>query len=68
MRDLEDAARARGLQLHVLMARTETEIDAAFASFDQQHADALLVGSDPLFDSRHEQLIALAAGHAIPAI
>jgi putative ABC transport system substrate-binding protein len=68
LRDVQDAARARGLQLHVLKARNEAEIDAAFASLDQQHADALLVGSDPVFDSWHEQLIALASSHTIPAI
>ena len=68
LRDVQDAARAWGLQLHVLKARNEAEIDAAFASLDQQHADALLVGSDPVFDSWHEQLIALASSHAVPAI
>jgi putative ABC transport system substrate-binding protein len=68
MRDVQEAARVKGVQLQILKAGTEGEIDAAFATLAQLHADALLVGSDPFFDSRREQLVALASRHAIPAI
>jgi len=62
------AASAKGLAFHVLKAGIESEIDAAFADLVQLHAGALLVSADQFFDSRHEQLVALAARHAVPAI
>jgi putative tryptophan/tyrosine transport system substrate-binding protein len=68
MRDVQDAARAKEVQLLILKAGTESEIDAAFASFVQLHASALLVGQDPFFFSRREQLAALASRNAVPAI
>jgi putative ABC transport system substrate-binding protein len=68
MRDVQQAARAKGVQLHILKAATESEIDAAFASFVQLHASALLVGQDSFFASRREQLVALASRNAVPAI
>ncbi len=68
VRDVEEAAHAKGVQLPVVKAGTEGEIDAAFATVVQLHADALVVGSDGFFNSRREQLVALAARHAIPAI
>ncbi len=68
IRDVQEAARAKGVQLHVLKAATEGEIDAAFASLVQLQAGALVVGADPFFNSRREQLVALAARHAVPAI
>jgi putative tryptophan/tyrosine transport system substrate-binding protein len=67
-RDVRDAARLKGVQLLTLKASTKTEIDAAFASLAQQGAGALLVGSDPVFNSRREQLVALASRYAVPAI
>ena len=66
--DLQEAARAKGIQLHILKAGTESEIDTAFATFTQLHAGALLVGADLFFFSRREQLLALAARHALPAM
>jgi putative tryptophan/tyrosine transport system substrate-binding protein len=66
--DMEEAARAKGVQLPILKAGTESEIDAAFASLVQLHAGALLVGNAPFFNSRGEQLAALASRHAVPAI
>jgi putative ABC transport system substrate-binding protein len=68
MRDVQEAARAKGVQLRILKASTEGEIDAAFATFVQPHASALLVGADPFFFSRREKLVALAARFAVPAI
>ena len=67
-RDLQEAARSKGVQLLILKAATESEIDAAFASVVQLQAGALIVSSDPFFASRREQLVALAARHAVPAI
>jgi len=66
MRDVQEAARVKGVQLLILKAGTESEIDAAFADFVQPHASALLVGHDPFFFSRREQLVALASRNAVP--
>src|SRR5262245_20693214 len=60
-------ARARGLQIQVLNASTGREIDAAFASFLQERADALFVSGDGLFTSRRVQLVQLATFHRVPA-
>ena len=68
IRDVQEAARAKGVQLRILKAGTEGEIDAAFATLVQLHAGALVVGADPFFTSRREQLVALASRHAVPAI
>jgi putative tryptophan/tyrosine transport system substrate-binding protein len=67
-RDVQEAARVKGVQLPILKAGIESEIDAAFATLASLHADALLVGDDTFFTSRREQIVALAAGHAVPAI
>jgi ABC-type uncharacterized transport system substrate-binding protein len=56
------------VQLPVLKAGTESEIDAAFTSLIQLQAGALVVGPDQFFAGRREQLVALAARHAVPAI
>jgi putative ABC transport system substrate-binding protein len=68
MRDVQEAARAKGVQLHILKASTESEIDAAFAALVQRQAGALVVSAGPFFFYRREQLAALAARHAVPAI
>jgi putative ABC transport system substrate-binding protein len=68
IRDVQEAARTKGLQLHVLKARSESEIDTAFASLVQLHAGALVVGGDPFLTSRREQLVALASRRAVPSI
>jgi putative ABC transport system substrate-binding protein len=65
---LHEAARAKGLQLPILKASSESEIDAAFASLVQLQADALVVVPDGFFGSRREQLVALVSRHAVPAI
>jgi putative ABC transport system substrate-binding protein len=67
-RNVQEAAGANGIQLQILKASTENEIDAAFATFVQQPADALLVSADPFFNSRRDQLVSLASRHAVPAI
>jgi putative ABC transport system substrate-binding protein len=67
-RGLPEAARAKGVQLQILKAGTESEIDAAFATLVQLHAGALLIGDDPFFGSRREQLLALASRHAVPTV
>jgi len=66
--DVQEAARTKGMQLPILKAASESEIDAAFASLVQMQVGALVVGSDPFFNSRREQLVALASHHSVPAI
>jgi putative ABC transport system substrate-binding protein len=66
--ETQRAARAKALQLHIFKAGTEAEIDAGFGALVELHAGALVVSDDPLFFRRREQLAALAARHAIPAI
>jgi ABC-type uncharacterized transport system substrate-binding protein len=68
MRDMQEAASTKGVQLASLKAATEGEIDAAFASLTQLQAGALVVSPDPFFFSRREQLAAQAARYTIPAI
>jgi putative ABC transport system substrate-binding protein len=65
--EVQQAALSRGVQLPILEAATESEIDAAFASLVELHAGALLIGPNPFFNDRREQLVALAARHAIAA-
>jgi putative ABC transport system substrate-binding protein len=67
-RNLQEAARSLGLQLHVLHASAEHDFDAVFASLVQLRAGGLVIGGDPFFNSRSEQLGALALRHAVPAI
>jgi putative ABC transport system substrate-binding protein len=67
-KDLQAAARTLGLQVRVLQASTERELDTAFATLVQLQAGALVIGPDAFFDSRSEQLAALAIRHAVPTI
>ena len=67
IRDVQEAARAKGMQLHVLKADSEGEIETAVASLVQLHAGGLLVGPDAFFVSRREQLVALVSRQAVPA-
>jgi putative ABC transport system substrate-binding protein len=67
VRDVEAAARALGLQIHVLNASTIGDIDAAFAILVRERMDALFVIPDSFFGDRRVQLATLAARHAIPA-
>jgi putative ABC transport system substrate-binding protein len=67
-RDLQAGARILGLQLHVLHASSARDFDTAFASLVQFRAGALVIGNDPFFFSRHEQLAGLTVRYAVPAI
>ncbi len=67
-REVQKAAGAKGVHLLVVKAGSESEMEAAFATLTGLHAGALLVGADPLFYSRREQLVTLAARHAVPAM
>ena len=66
--DLQAAARTLGLRLVVVNARTESNLETAFASFSQQRVGAVLVNASTFFNQRMEELAALAARHALPAI
>jgi putative ABC transport system substrate-binding protein len=68
LNDVRAAARTVSRQLVVLSAVTERDLDTAFVTLIQQRAGALLVTADPFLTSRREQIVALAARHAIPAI
>jgi putative tryptophan/tyrosine transport system substrate-binding protein len=65
---VRDAARSLGLQLHVLDASTEGEIDAAFGKLIELRAGGLIVSVDSFLNSQRAQIVALAARHAVPAI
>ena len=67
-KDLQAAARTLGLEFHVLHARTEHDFDTVFTTLAQVRAGALVIGADPVFFSRSEQLAALTVRHAVPAI
>jgi putative tryptophan/tyrosine transport system substrate-binding protein len=68
LRGVQEAARAFGQQVNILSASTERDIDTAFETATESRAGALLVGSDPFFNSRRDQVVGLAARRAIPAI
>jgi putative ABC transport system substrate-binding protein len=68
IREVQEAARAKGLQLHILRAATENEIDEAFATLVSLHVGGFVLGPDPFLNSRREQLVALAARFAVPAV
>jgi putative ABC transport system substrate-binding protein len=67
-RNLQAAARTLGVQLHILHAGTERDIDAAFATLVQLRAGGLVIGGDAFLNTRSEQLGALALRHVVPAI
>jgi putative ABC transport system substrate-binding protein len=66
--DTHEAARAAGLQIHIVKAGTEAELDGAFLTLVQAQAGALIVGTSEFFSKRAEQIVMLAARHALPAI
>ena len=68
LRDMQVAARTIGLQVHVLQASTDREIDGAFESVAQNHIPALVVAADPFFNTHRDKITALAARYAVPAM
>ena len=68
LKDIEAAAQTAGLEVQVLRASTDRELEAAFDSVNKQHIAALLLAADPFFNTRREKLAALAAQYGIPAI
>jgi putative ABC transport system substrate-binding protein len=68
IQDVQASARALGQEIRVVTARTEVELDTAFVTLVQDRAGALFVGADAYFNSRRNQLLALAERHAVPAI
>jgi len=68
LRDVQEAAARLGVQVLVLRANTETDFDAVFTDLVRQRAGALLVCASPFFFGRRQQLVVLAARHAVPSI
>jgi putative ABC transport system substrate-binding protein len=68
LKEVQAAADKLGLQLQVLHAAVERELDAAFASLTASHVGGLVIGGDPFFNSQTEQLAVLTVRHAVPAI
>src|SRR5436305_5115118 len=66
--DVEEAARALGREIHILQVSKTQDIHVAFKTFVQMRVQGLLVGGDPFFNGRREQLVTLADHYAIPAI
>jgi putative ABC transport system substrate-binding protein len=68
LRDVQGAAARLGVQLVIVRANAESDFDAAFSTVVQQRSGALLVCASPFFNTRREQLVVLAARHALPTI
>ena len=68
IREVQEAARAKGVRLNILKAGASEELETAFATLAQLQAGGLVAGADPFFSSRRAQLVALAASHTVPAI
>ena len=68
IREVQTRASALGLQLHVLNATNDSDLETAFMSLVERRAGGLLVGADPFFIIVRDKLVALAAGHKVPTI
>ena len=68
LRDIQDAARSLGLEIHVVRAATVAELEPAFVELKRLRVDALVIGTDTFFNSQSLKLGALAREHAVPAI
>jgi len=67
-REVQHAARSLGIDINLLNASTESEIDAAFTAIVEQRNGALIIGTDPFLLGQRDQLVRLAARHMIPTI
>ena len=67
-REVQDAARLAGIQINLLTASTESEIDTAFTTIVQQKSGALIIGTDPFLVGQRDQLVRLAARYMLPTI
>jgi putative tryptophan/tyrosine transport system substrate-binding protein len=67
-KDMQEAARAIGLHIHVLRANTDREIEMAFEIVAHDRIGALAVAASPFFDARRDTVVALAARHAVPTM
>ena len=65
---LQEAAQAKGVQIHISEASTDSELETAFADLASLKAGTLIVGADPFFNARRNQIVALAARYSLPAI
>jgi len=68
LRDVRAAAKSTGVQIQVLLASTDADLDAVFETVSRQHLAALAFCADPFFDTRRKKLVALAARAAVPAM
>ena len=68
LNELQRAATIIGLQVEVLRANTDGEIDAAFEIASRKRVGALILAASPFFDTRRDKLVALATGHALPTV
>jgi putative tryptophan/tyrosine transport system substrate-binding protein len=67
-KELSDAARSLGVQLHIVTASSESDLVPAFETLVRHRVDALVMSADPFLNSRYQQIVALAARHRAPAI
>ena len=68
LKDVRSASQAIGQPIHIVLASTQAEIDAAFPEMSQNRATALIVGADPFFNDRRQQIVALAVRSSLPAV
>ncbi len=68
VREIEDAARATGLQIYVLNVSNDEDVDKAFNTIAQQWIAALIVGADPFIDTRRDKIISLSARQSVPTM
>jgi putative ABC transport system substrate-binding protein len=67
-KDMLEAGRNVGIQVEIINASAESELDEAFAKINQLHADALIVHIDALFNAKYKEIVVLAAQHAVPTM
>ena len=68
LRELQDAARTLGQEIHVVQASTESQLDSGFATIAQQRPDALIVAGVPFFTSQRQRIVDLAARYSVPTM